>query len=500
MKKISSAICLTTFICSCNSGLPTDETQVLQKIKNQDETTVLAFKSTQDFLSTIEKDELSNPVLTRASSSFVSAENVYEQGEGNMENEYIGFLIPDEKYRKLFNKDLEIIINDTLYKATKHGTLSTHISNKLELLNSLKKISEFKLSSNNTKQYGNVKLIDTYGLWNDKTTSPITDEDFFENDDDDLLIENADIKPITRSSNDGGIPRSIIESFPKIGIVDVDIVDKIIRFNPSYLGHTKLRFKSNSRRKLYISLYRNDYGFAVSIGLDCKVMKKLWHGMKWGRMKNWNEGIYYGISSLVVKQKIKIPSFNNILNKSRKELLDRQWKESIKYNDLTNASEKLNGGILNQWSPEYNRNKQGNKFVIPYISVVDDFFGTTNVSKKIEDFLIKEGAKYLGHYINSHKKQGTQLVYFSEREKTAYSFFRNDLSWNGGGYRVKDTFLKYYRNIVLSIKVNGNKTIPDAIISDNDFVGKPEIESCEAIVYTKDGNGWIGAKIIKEKK
>ena len=34
--------------------------------------------------------------------------------------------------------------------------------------------------------------------------------------------------------------------------------------------------KSNSKRKLYISLYRNDYGFAVSIGLDCKVMKKLW--------------------------------------------------------------------------------------------------------------------------------------------------------------------------------------------------------------------------------
>lgn len=162
------------------------------------------------------------------------------------------------------------------------------------------------------------------------------------------------------------------------------------------------------------------------------------------------------------------------------------------------ASNNLTGGISNQWNPEYNHSKQENKFIIPYISVIDDFFGTTNVSKKIEDILIKQGAKYLGSYINGHKKQGTQLVFISEREKTAYSFFRNDLSWNGGGYRVKDTFLRYYRNLVFSIKINGDKTTPGASLSDNDFVGKPEIVSCEAIVYTKDGNGWIGAKVVKK--
>ena len=76
-------------------------------------------------------------------------------------------------------------------------------------------------------------------------------------------------------------------------------------------------------------------------------------------------------------------------------------------------------------------------------------------------------------------------------------FSRNDLSWNEGGYRVKDTFLRYYRNVVFSLKINGDKTTPGANLSDNDFVGKPEIVSCEAIVYTKDGNGWIGAKIVK---
>lgn len=102
---------------------------------------------------------MDNPILTRASSSFVSAENIYEQENNeNADNEYIGFLIPDEKYRNFFNKDLEIIINDTLYKATKYGTLFTHISNKSELIKSLENISEFKPLSNNTKQYGNIKL------------------------------------------------------------------------------------------------------------------------------------------------------------------------------------------------------------------------------------------------------------------------------------------------------------------------------------------------------
>ena len=416
----------------------------------------------------------------------------------NADNEYIGFLIPDEKYRNFFNKDLEIIINDTLYKATKYGTLFTHISNKSELIKSLENISEFKPLSNNTKQYGNIKLIDTYGLWDKETNNPITDDSFFENDEDDLLVENNGTETLTRSASDGGIPKSVVESFPTIGTADVNLIDKVIHFNPGYLGHTKLRFKSNSKRKLYISLYRNDYGFAVSIGLDCKVMKKLWHGMKWGHMKHWDDGIYYGVASLVVKQKIKNPSFDTVLDENRKEFLKKQWQEAIKHNNFTNASNSLTGGISNQWNPEYNHSKQENKFIIPYISVIDDFFGTTNISKKIEDALIRQGANFLKSYVNSHKTQSTQLVCISQREKTAYSLFRNDLSWNGGGYRVKETFLRYYRNIVFSIKIKGDKTTPGADLGDNDFVGKPEIVSCEAIVYTKDGDGWIGAKIEKK--
>lgn len=248
---------------------------------------------------------------------------------------------------------------------------------------------------------------------------------------------------------------------------------------------------------IYINKKRKQAYQIVALHQQIETLEGL-NNMKWGHMKHWDDGIYYGVASLVVKQKIKNPSFDTVLDENRKEFLKKQWQEAIKHNNFTNASNSLTGGISNQWNPEYNHSKQENKFIIPYISVIDDFFGTTNISKKIEDALIRQGANFLKSYVNSHKTQSTQLVCISQREKTAYSLFRNDLSWNGGGYRVKETFLRYYRNIVFSIKIKGDKTTPGADLGDNDFVGKPEIVSCEAIVYTKDGDGWIGAKIEKK--
>jgi hypothetical protein len=52
-------------------------------------------------------------------------------------------------------------------------------TNKSELIKSLENILNYKPLSNNTKQYGNIKLIDTYGLWDKETNNPITDDSFF---------------------------------------------------------------------------------------------------------------------------------------------------------------------------------------------------------------------------------------------------------------------------------------------------------------------------------
>ena len=76
---------------------------------------ILSFESKEDFSNALEKFG-KNP-LTRTASSFISAENIYE--EGSIDNESLGFLVPDDKFRHFLNKDLEIIVNDTIYKINK---------------------------------------------------------------------------------------------------------------------------------------------------------------------------------------------------------------------------------------------------------------------------------------------------------------------------------------------------------------------------------------------
>lgn len=78
MKKISYIICLTAILCSCNNELPIENVQELQTPKSKEDSEILSFKNSEEFLSTIENFDLDNPILTRASSSFVSAENIYE--------------------------------------------------------------------------------------------------------------------------------------------------------------------------------------------------------------------------------------------------------------------------------------------------------------------------------------------------------------------------------------------------------------------------------------
>lgn len=134
MKRIFYIVCLTTALYSCNNDYPIDNLQERQMLNPEKESNILNFKNSEEFLSTIENFDLNKPILTRSNSNFISAENVYEQeSTENQDNEHIGFLIPDEKYRHFFNKDLEIIVNDTIYKVTKYGTLLTHISSKTTL-------------------------------------------------------------------------------------------------------------------------------------------------------------------------------------------------------------------------------------------------------------------------------------------------------------------------------------------------------------------------------
>lgn len=54
MKKISYIICLTAILCSCNNELPIENVQELQTPKSKEDSEILSFKNSEEFLSTIE--------------------------------------------------------------------------------------------------------------------------------------------------------------------------------------------------------------------------------------------------------------------------------------------------------------------------------------------------------------------------------------------------------------------------------------------------------------
>ena len=51
----------------------------------------------------------------------------------------------------------------------------------------------------------------------------------------DKSVSYTHLETLTRSASDGGIPKSVVESFPTIGTADVNLIDKVIHFNPCLL-------------------------------------------------------------------------------------------------------------------------------------------------------------------------------------------------------------------------------------------------------------------------
>ena len=520
-KKLFFTLITCSFLFSCNSNdFLTEESN---QSTNEEVVEIKSFDTKEDFNEALQDFDVANKLVTRANDSFYSADEYYDDAAGDSIAEKIGFMVPDERYRNFLNKNMEIIVNDTLYKITKDGTFYTAVNNKAELYKAIENINAFKQINDNLKELGCVKLKNTFGTWDGTKSTPLTDNHYFDDDDNDVEDNNHgedDDQEIctTRSSSHRPLEMSDIDEFPVVGAVDVSIIDKILHFyNISYMKDTKITFKSNKKRRLYVSLYKYDYGFGVSIGIDCKVMKKLWHGLSWGRMVNWGQGLYYGMSSLVIKQTIKEPVFNNIMN--GRAFLDNQWKSvnNYSYSTYASATSTFNGGIVNKWTTEYNGNPTKSPYVIPVIgesaaNFVENLYDNTvsrwyggflnrftsgeslgqKAGKALDNLFMSQGISYMKRLDTSDS--GQQLKLFSEKEHAIYSIYQNDLTWNGGGYRVKDTFMKYMRNIEGGWSSKGGFS---GRISDNDIVGVPSIIYCDGIIFTEDGDGWIGARIKK---
>lgn len=102
---------------------------------------VLSFSSKEEFSEAIRNYDLDKKLVTRSSDSFYSADEYYDDAAGDSVAEEIGFLVPDEKYRNFLNKNMEIVVNDTLYKITKEGTFYAKLDDKEELYNAIKMLT-----------------------------------------------------------------------------------------------------------------------------------------------------------------------------------------------------------------------------------------------------------------------------------------------------------------------------------------------------------------------
>lgn len=99
------------FLCACNSENIIEQTK---KEANESKETVsaeiMSFDSKDDFRKALEEYDATNGTVTRTSSSFQSADKAYNNSsEGDSTAEQIGFLVPDEKYRRFLNKDLRLL-------------------------------------------------------------------------------------------------------------------------------------------------------------------------------------------------------------------------------------------------------------------------------------------------------------------------------------------------------------------------------------------------------
>lgn len=62
MKKISYIICLTAILCSCNNELPIENVQELQTPKSKEDSEILSFKNSEEFLSTLNSSSKCNGI------------------------------------------------------------------------------------------------------------------------------------------------------------------------------------------------------------------------------------------------------------------------------------------------------------------------------------------------------------------------------------------------------------------------------------------------------
>lgn len=481
---LSLSLLLLISGCSDENNL---DNQSLSQGQEQNE-----FRGIKEFSS---KEALSYYVKNPLKTKSLGFESAQDSATINSE---IEFLVPDQNFREVLNKNLCVIVNDTIYRITKDGTFYTHKKHFTELENAINEVSAFKEISLHEKQLGNVHLFDTHDTWNNNESNPITDPNYFDDDDDELYVEDevAEEVNLTKSvSSHRDLTDADVNSFPQMGLVKPNIVGKFLEFAFNKTTYNKYRFKSNKNRKLYVSFYNKDFVAYRTIGFDVKVMKKLWHGMKWGHMVNWPAGVYSGFSKIRIEHKINPPKtgdmiafFNELKNYREKEFNNRL------YSDFYYAIDQSKGLFYNSY-PLTNDKGQGGVSIPILVNLLGDK-NISSINKQIEKGLF-QGLKYLQRtYYSANKKTGAYTTFDESNKNVYYTTYMNVLYFNGGGYRVRDTFLKERRNIEIPFTLkDGGSIKPGMPKFGSGEIVSSKVIAADGIVYTEDGDGWIGVRI-----
>lgn len=213
-------------------------------------------------------------------------------------------LVPDDDFRRYLTSDGEIIVNDTLYKITQHGTLYTDTKHISELYQyySLLPDTEETLIGDDTYMLGNVYRYDTF-----KGVS-------FEKDIEDTIDENLqDSNSMVRSTSI--IPSPNVNSFPIVNSSKHTIVGKWLQDIGAKEKHFTAKFPKNNKLRLNCWMFDYKYVIKSSIGISAKIQHKTW--VSWAKVSSWDEGaLRIGLRNVIIKYKYPkgFPPFYKIYN------------------------------------------------------------------------------------------------------------------------------------------------------------------------------------------
>lgn len=188
----------------------------------------------------------------------------------------ISDLIPDIQFREFWNDNLEIEINDTIYKITPHGTFFSGKDNYNRLVAAIEKYNpnippnpNGRIESNEPRLAEIESDIFLYDSFGNEVLS--TNQLTFNNSN--TMYQPNYVSPIYPYA----LPLADYDKFTVYNYGAKTDIGKIIE--GIFGGNTSFDQQYNSNYRLRVKLYAFDYLFYKSIGLNAKVQKKGWTGI-----------------------------------------------------------------------------------------------------------------------------------------------------------------------------------------------------------------------------